>query len=249
VVEGSESCDLGTTNNGACPKTCSNSCTVNNCNSICGNGVVEGSESCDLGTTNNGACPKTCSSSCTINACYRTCNISGQCISVPGYGINECSPVGSSCGGSVCNNGVIEGLEECDDGANNGNWPKTCSTHCILNTNPISCGSADGDDFSSAPTTNLCNGITATPITGQGPWFWYCGPYECKAGIDITIIDASCGPANGHPYVSEPAGTLLCSDEIPVSFTSSGVNGTGPWVWNCGTSTCSTKGYPNWVEN
>jgi hypothetical protein len=69
ILNAGEACDQGA-NNGACPKTCSASCTVNSCggSNNCGNGVLNAGEACDQGA-NNGACPKTCSTSCTINNC------------------------------------------------------------------------------------------------------------------------------------------------------------------------------------
>ena len=36
------------------------------------------------------------------------------------------------------------------------------------------CGSADGSNFSSAPTVNLCSGGTASVVSGSGPWTWTC---------------------------------------------------------------------------
>ena len=81
VVDPGEQCDTGS-NNGACPRTCSSICTVNDCGGgggggggVCGNGVVDPGEQCDTGS-NNGACPRTCSSVCTNNSC----GTGGSCI-------------------------------------------------------------------------------------------------------------------------------------------------------------------------
>jgi hypothetical protein len=45
TVDSGEQCDLGS-GNGACPRTCSASCTLNSCGT-CGNGVIEASEECE----------------------------------------------------------------------------------------------------------------------------------------------------------------------------------------------------------
>ncbi|TSC75001.1 MAG: exported protein of unknown function [Parcubacteria group bacterium Gr01-1014_30] len=74
VRDPGEACDNGASN-GACPRTCSSVCTVNDCGGgggggggVCGDGVVNSGEQCDLGS-GNGACPSTCSSTCTNNSC------------------------------------------------------------------------------------------------------------------------------------------------------------------------------------
>ncbi|MBM3233312.1 hypothetical protein FJZ18_04060 [Candidatus Pacearchaeota archaeon] len=143
VEEGNEACDSGASN-GACPKGCSASCTLNACPSIdgsggsvgapvCGNGVKEGNEACDSGAS-NGACPKGCSASCTLNACP---SIDGS---------------GGSVGAPVCGNGQIEAGETCDLGtANNGACPKGCSSACKLN---ICQQSGSGESVSSKTCGN-----------------------------------------------------------------------------------------------
>jgi peptidoglycan/xylan/chitin deacetylase (PgdA/CDA1 family) len=48
----------------------------------------------------------------------------------------------------------------------------TCTTTlAIINGQ---CGSANGQSFTSAPTTNLCSSGTSSSITGSGPWYWTC---------------------------------------------------------------------------
>ena len=37
------------------------------------------------------------------------------------------------------------------------------------------CGSANGQTFATAPTTNLCSVGPASSLTGSGPWGWTCG--------------------------------------------------------------------------
>ncbi len=75
TVEAGEQCDTGV-NNGSCPRSCSNACTVNSCSvNLCGNGVVNAGEQCDSGS-NNGAPPRACSNYCTNNVVSGNVNIS-----------------------------------------------------------------------------------------------------------------------------------------------------------------------------
>lgn len=46
------------------------------------------------------------------------------------------------------------------------------------------CGTADGQIFSTAPTTNLCAVGTATPVTGNNPYTWTC--QGVNGGKDMT---------------------------------------------------------------
>ncbi|MFA5012936.1 MAG: hypothetical protein WC520_00010 [Candidatus Paceibacterota bacterium] len=43
----------------------------------------------------------------------------------------------------------------------------------IIFTNGV-CGSANGQSFTSKPTTNLCGAGTASIVSGSGPWTWFC---------------------------------------------------------------------------
>jgi hypothetical protein len=47
------------------------------------------------------------------------------------------------------------------------------------------CGTANGQAFSTAPSTNLCNSGTASSLSGTGPWTWTCtgtyGTASCSA--------------------------------------------------------------------
>jgi hypothetical protein len=92
------------------------------------------------------------------------------------------------------------------------------------------CGSSNGADLTSAPTTNLCSAGTASTVTGAGPWDWSCtgsgggATASCSAQLETN---GSCGTANGVPVSIAPT-TNLCS-----AGGASGVSGTGPWSWSC----------------
>ncbi len=93
---------------------------------VCGNGVVEGGEQCDDGSvctgTSSGALDN---ADCTADAtaCLAdsgTCGpvagdgCGGQCQLEPGY---YCPDPGLSCLPTVCGDGLVQGLEQCDDGS------------------------------------------------------------------------------------------------------------------------------------
>ncbi|MEK7399358.1 MAG: thrombospondin type 3 repeat-containing protein [Candidatus Poribacteria bacterium] len=54
--------------------------------------------------------------------------------------------------GAVCGNAVVEFGEACDNGGNNGAWPKACSLSCILN----SCSTSDSDSDSFPDSSDNC---------------------------------------------------------------------------------------------
>ncbi|MBI5548772.1 MAG: hypothetical protein HY901_33235 [Deltaproteobacteria bacterium] len=55
------------------------------------------------------------------------------------------------------------------------------------------CGSANGQSFTSAPTTNLCSSGTASALSGSGPWTWTCAgsnggsTASCAASLSATV--------------------------------------------------------------
>ena len=96
------------------------------------------------------------------------------------------------------------------------------------------CGTAAGDVFATAPTSNLCNDGSTPPVSsGSGEWTWTCAgidggdPVDCAA---IAPVDGQCGAANGQLLTEAPSGTALC-----YAGTASDVSGgsAGPWNWSC----------------
>ncbi len=66
------------------------------------------------------------------------------------------------------------------------------------------CGSSNNQIVSSAPTTNLCNGGTASAISGIGPWTWTCtgsvgSPASCSANFAITQVFTNTGATSWTP--------------------------------------------------
>ena len=107
------------------------------------------------------------------------------------------------------------------------------------------CGSSNGADLTSAPTTNLCNAGTATSVTGSGPWNWACAGSNggttttCEALDPPAPVNGACGSANGVAASTAPTSGLCTTG------SASAVSGSGPWNWSCAgsnggsTTTCS----------
>ena len=96
------------------------------------------------------------------------------------------------------------------------------------------CGSANGTNVSSAPTSNLCSAGSATTPTGTGPWIWTCNggnggtnDTSCYANKTVTRIDAACGSANGSTVSSAPTANLCAAGSATEP------TGSGPWSWSC----------------
>ena len=104
------------------------------------------------------------------------------------------------------------------------------------------CGSSNGADLTSAPTTNLCSAGTGSTVTGSGPWSWSCAgsgggtTASCSA---LHKISGACGSANGVAASTAPTANLCSAGKA------STVAGSGPWSWSCAgsnggsTATCS----------
>jgi len=104
----------------------------------------------------------------------------------------------------------------------------SCSAYRALNG---VCGSANGTNSYTSPTTNLCNPGNASLVSGSGPWTWTCvglnGGTTSSTCTVNKIEDGVCGSANGSYYPSAPT-TNLCNPG-----NASLVSGSGPWTWTC----------------
>ena len=109
------------------------------------------------------------------------------------------------------------------------------------------CDSANGQSFTSAPTTNLCSAGITTAVTGTGPWNWTCGGINggttasCSANLNTSPVNGVCGSANGQTFATAPTANLCTAGAATT------VTGSGPWAWNCNganggsTSVCSAN--------
>jgi len=113
------------------------------------------------------------------------------------------------------------------------------------------CGSVNGTTAPSlsSGSAGLCTAGTVASFSGSGPWSWSCtgsgggSTASCSASKTATVVNGSCGSANGTTVASAPA-SGLCN-----SGTASGVSGSGPWSWTCAgsgggsTASCSASLY------
>ena len=89
------------------------------------------------------------------------------------------------------------------------------------------CGASNNQNFSAAPTTNLCNPGTASAISGTGPWTWTCtginGGNTSPICTANKIINGVCGATH---YLCT-AGTSVANVPGATSYTwtCNGING------------------------
>lgn len=92
------------------------------------------------------------------------------------------------------------------------------------------CGAANGVSVTTKPASALCSTGAASTVNGAGPWTWSCAGSDGGATASCSAakrVDGACGAANGAEFPSTPVSSL-CS-----SGTVNGMNGAGPWAWNC----------------
>jgi hypothetical protein len=220
---------------GGTPASCSDLLTTNG---VCGpaNGVDAASPPttglCNVGTpsqvSGNGPWDWTCAGSNggSPASCSDLLITNGVC--GPANGADAATPPTTG----LCNVGApsqISGNGPWDwtCAGSNGGSPASCSDLLIVDG---VCGSANGADAATPPTTGLCNVGAPSQISGNGPWDWTCAgsnggsPASCS---DIYTTKGTCGPANGADAATPPT-TGLCTIGTP-----SAVNGNGPWNWTC----------------
>ena len=138
---------------------------------------------------------------------------------------NYCSyqSVGYSDGGSIANfsqsgsAGVTTSTWDCN-GLNGGS-----PVHCIAKSG--SCGSADGQKFSQAPTTNLCLDGSTPSVSGTGPWTWTC---PGQNGGMSKACSATLAPIKlAYSLQADPSN---CSEDL--SVTASNTWGALAWVYD-----------------
>ena len=93
----------------------------------------------------------------------------------------------------------------------------------------LACGLAAGQSTPLAPASHLCEGGTASAVTGSNPWHWTCKKGKRKVSCEtVKPVDGACGAANGTALKSAPFSGLCASG------TPSSLQGEGPWSWVCG---------------
>lgn len=140
-----------------------------------------------------------------------------------------------------CGDGRVTGGEQCDAGVNGVPTASgTCNASCQI---APSCGSSDGQTFSTAPSSNLCGSGSSTNFTGSGPWSWQCISGQQTVSCGAKLAQPSCGTDAGITSSAAPSNNL-CSIGSASSVTTSG----NSWSWSCnnaaGATACTSNRTP-----
>ena len=143
VVAADEACDLGTAANTGSYGGCNANCTLA---AYCGDKAISGAEQCDDGVNSNvygslmSGCAPGCKSRRTAATARWTLPTAKPATkarptrpvpTVQGSGTAQCQPA------AYCGDGVVNGVEACDEGQNNGGPTSKCDITC-----KVKCGNA-----------------------------------------------------------------------------------------------------------
>lgn len=223
VVEGTEACDLGSSN-GVCPSNCSDSCTINTC-TLCGNGLCGAGESCfncpndctpdpQTGNTCTGSANSCGMTNTGTYACDGSCNATVPPNSLCG------GPGPGPCGDGTCTNGETcascsadcgscPPVTICGDGACNG--IETCS-NCSSD-----CGSCCDPNFGRTcqSNRNACNMRNLGTIRCDGNCSISSAPPDSLCGPQMHTISASAGSGGSI----SPSGAITLIEGSNRAFT------------------------------
>jgi len=91
------------------------------------------------------------------------------------------------------------------------------------------CGSSNGQSFTTVPTTNLCTSGTATTVTGNGPWNWSCqgsnGGTTATCSANLTSSSSLSTPI---PWYNSATGMLYTQITNGIAVTGGGTVTTEP---------------------
>jgi len=114
--------------------------------------------------------------------------------------------------GGVCDNGVIESGEQCDDGTNNGSATSCCTASCTFKTPGTSCRAADG----------VCDQAeTCTGSSGSCPADTFLGnATTCRAAATVCDVAEKCSGASAScPADGFAASNVSCRASLgPCDF-------------------------------
>ena len=131
----------GTDCNDGAPGLCTGTSDI--CDHHCGDGMPNTGEDCDDGA-NNGTPQSCCTATCHFQTVGTDCNDG-----TPG----KCTGASDTCGHGTCGDGTVGGVEQCDDGVNNGTVASCCDALCNFKTAGTVCN--DG-------SPGICTGVTIT---------------------------------------------------------------------------------------
>jgi len=142
---------------------------------------------------------------------------------------------------NLCSVGTIDAMVTSAAG-----WSWNCITnngevaHCSAingaNTTRVSgsCGTSNGQSYTTQPQTSLCSAGLITNFTTQNSnWTWSCngsngGSNAACSAVKLTVINGACGSANNQSVTSQPS-TNLCLTGSASALTTSTLG----WSWTC----------------
>ncbi len=156
--------------------------------STCGDGIIGTSssganETCEIGQVHAETCTTADGSTGTANAtCNSTCS---------GY---DAVPAGATCTATSCGDGIVNGTEECDDGAKNGEYGY-CGDSCTFAS-----GSYCGDGVISGGEACDCGDSSTTATSSSRPYAGSAGSCVGYNGAYGSNLNTTCawdcsGPA------------------------------------------------------
>jgi len=94
----------------------------------------------------------------------------------------------------------------------------SCSANRIVNG---TCGSANGQSFYTAPTSNLCASGVASIVSGSGPWNWTCTSWSPILDQNVRWTGVAISSATGQyqAAVSPSAGLAYLSNNYGQNWT------------------------------
>lgn len=96
------------------------------------------------------------------------------------------------------------------------------------------CGASNGQSFSVAPTTGLCNAGNSTAVTGTGPWAWTCTGFHSGTTANCSASVSAAGYAawSNYPQSASYFPTVIWWQSLSTSISGyasflAALNGTG----------------------
>ena len=116
------------------------------------------------------------------------------------------------------------------------------SVNCVEFRVNGACGSSNGGNFYSVPTSNLCSSGSASAVTGSGPWSWSCISPNLSGG---TNASCSANKMSGTLLASAlsckiPSGGSICS--VNLTWSTTNPQGTSAITANGMTSVSGNSG-------
>lgn len=137
-------------------------------------------------------------------------------------------------------------------------WASEASCHAAKWTEwQPACGSANNNEFTNAPTTNLCNIGTPTALEPLGAtegvygiwgWTWGCVVGTQKAICKASQSPAQCGSADGLYMSNQPTAWQLCVTGTPIGPIEINIDDNNPELWKVWKWGCSISG-TNQIED